>query len=475
MRKTKIICTLGPSTDNDNVLRELILAGMDVARFNFSHANHEEHLGRLKKIDKLRKELNIPVATLLDTKGPEIRIGTFKDDMKIQLKEGQTFTLTSREVEGNESIVSISYPNLIYDIEIGATILIDDGLIEMTVTDVTATDIICKVKNSGIISNKKGVNVPGIHLSMPFISDKDREDILFGIKHNYDFIAASFVRTAEDIKEIRKMLNKHNSQTKIIAKIENYQGVEHIDEIIDISDGIMIARGDMGVEIPYEEVPVLQKMIIKKVYNAGKQVITATQMLDSMIKNPRPTRAETTDVANAIYDGTSAIMLSGETAAGAYPVEALKTMVKITIRTEADIDYKKRFRMLEACQLPDITDAISRATVTTAHDLNAKMIITVTTSGKTARMISRYRPDSQILGCTTDPIVCRQLNMAWGVTPLLIAVEHDTFELFDHAIQAVEDAGYLEDGELAVLTAGVPLGTSGTTNLLKVQVAGSKY
>ena len=475
MRKTKIICTLGPSTDNDKVLKELILSGMDVARFNFSHANHEEHLGRLKKIEKLRKELNIPVATLLDTKGPEIRIGTFKDDMKITLKEGQTFTLTSRVVEGNESIVSISYPNLIYDIEIGTTILIDDGLIEMMVTDVTATDIICKVKNSGIISNKKGVNVPGVHLSMPFISDKDREDILFAIKHNYDFIAASFVRTADDIKEIRKMLNKHNSKTKIIAKIENYQGVEHIDEIIEMSDGIMIARGDMGVEIPYEEVPVLQKIIIKKVYNAGKQVITATQMLDSMIKNPRPTRAETTDVANAIYDGTSAIMLSGETAAGAYPVEALKTMVKIATRAEADIDYKKRFRMLDSCHQPDITDAISRATVTTAHDLNAKMIITVTTSGQTARMISRYRPECQILGCTTDPVVCRQLNMAWGVTPLLIAVEHDTFELFDHAIEAVERAGYLEDGELAVLTAGVPLETSGTTNLLKVQIAGSKY
>ncbi len=475
MRKTKIICTLGPSTDNDKVLKELILAGMDVARFNFSHANHEEHLGRLKRIEKLRKELNIPIATLLDTKGPEIRIGTFKDDKKIQLKEGQTFTLTSREVEGDESIVSISYPNLIYDIEIGSTILIDDGLVEMSVTEVNSTDIICKVKNSGIISNKKGVNVPGVHLSMPFISDKDREDILFGIKNNYDFIAASFVRTAEDIKEIRKMLNKHKSQTKIIAKIENYQGVEHIDEIIEASDGIMIARGDMGVEIPYEEVPVLQKMIIKKVYNAGKQVITATQMLDSMIKNPRPTRAETTDVANAIYDGTSAIMLSGETAAGAYPVEALKTMVRIAMRAEEDIDYKKRFRLLEACQSPDITEAISRATVTTAHDLNAKMIITVTTSGKTARMISRYRPDCQILGCTTDPMVCRQLNMAWGVTPLLIAVEHDTFELFDHAIQAVENAGYLKDGELAVLTAGVPLETSGTTNLIKVQIAGSKY
>lgn len=475
MRKTKIICTLGPSTDDDNVLRELMKSGMDVARFNFSHADHEEHLGRLKRIERLRKELNIPVATLLDTKGPEIRIGTFKDDKKILLKEGQTFTLTSREVDGDETQVSITYPSLIYDIDVGSTILIDDGLIEMTVIDVNSTDIVCKVKNGGTISSKKGVNVPGVHLSIPFISEKDRQDILFGIKHNYDFIAASFVRTAEDVLEIRKMLKKHNSQTKIIAKIENYQGVDNIDEIIQVSDGIMIARGDMGVEIPYEEVPVIQKMIIKKVYNAGKQVITATQMLDSMIKNPRPTRAETTDVANAIYDGTSAIMLSGETAAGKYPVEALKTMVKIAIRTEADIDYKKRFHMLDVSRTPDITDAISRATVTTAHDLNAKMIITVTTSGKTARMISRYRPECQILGCTTDPMVCRQLNMAWGVTPLLIAVEHDTFELFDHAIQAVEKAGYLEDGELAVLTAGVPLGTSGTTNLIKVQIAGNKY
>lgn len=473
MRKTKIICTLGPSTDKGNILRELMLSGMDVARFNFSHADHAEHLGRLTQIEQLRKELNIPVATLLDTKGPEIRICTFKDDMKVQLEEGQTFILTSREIEGDETQVSISYPNLIYDIEIGTTILIDDGLIEMIVTGINTTDIICTVKNSGVISNKKGVNVPGIHLSMPFISNKDREDILFAIQHNYDFIAASFVRTAEDVKEIRKMLNKHNSQTKIIAKIENYQGVENIDEIIQVSDGIMIARGDMGVEIPYEEVPVIQKMIIKKVYLSGKQVITATQMLDSMMKNPRPTRAETTDVANAIYDGTSAIMLSGETAAGNYPVEALKTMVRIAMRAEADIDYKKRFRMSDICLVPDITDAISRATVTTAHDLNAKMIITVTTSGKTARMISRYRPECQILGCTTDPMVCRQLNMAWGVTPLLIAVEYDTFELFDHAIQAVEDAGYLNDGELAVLTAGVPLGISGTTNLIKVQVAGS--
>ncbi len=472
MRKTKIICTLGPSAETEEVLRELILAGMDVARFNFSHADHEEHLGRLKTIEKLREELGIPVATLLDTKGPEIRIGTFKDDKKIQLSEGQTFTLTIREIEGDETTVSISYKDLVNDVKVGDTILIDDGLIELTIKELTETDIICVVKNSGMISNRKGVNVPGVELSMPYISEKDRSDILFGIEKNYDFIAASFVRTAKDVMDIRAILDEHNSKVKIIAKIENLQGVENIDEIIKAADGIMIARGDMGVEIPYEEVPVIQKMIIKKVYNSSKQVITATQMLDSMMKNPRPTRAETTDVANAIYDGTSAIMLSGETAAGKYPIEALKTMVKIAMRAEADIDYKKRFRMQDVSQNPDITDAISRATVTTAHDLNAKMIITVTTSGRTARIISRFRPQCQILGCTTDPVVCRQLSMAWGVTPLLMNVEHDTFELFDHAIQTVETAGYLENGEIAVLTAGVPLGISGTTNLIKVQVAG---
>ncbi|MDF2543241.1 MAG: pyruvate kinase Pyk [Herbinix sp.] len=472
MRKTKIICTLGPSTDNDNVLRELVLNGMDVARFNFSHACHEEHLGRYQKILKLRDELNIPVATLLDTKGPEIRIGTFASG-KIQLKEGQTFTLTIDDIEGDENRVSISYKELIKDINRGTVILIDDGLIELSVVDITKNDIICTVKNDGVISNNKGVNVPGVHLSMPFISPKDYDDIVFGIKQGFDFIAASFVRTASDVLEIRKILEENNSQTKIIAKIENLQGVDNIDDIIEVADGIMIARGDMGVEIPYEEVPVIQKMIIKKVYNNGKQVITATQMLDSMIKNPRPTRAETTDVANAIYDGTSAIMLSGETAAGHYPVESLKTMVKIAMRAEQDIDYKKRFRQLDEPKNPDITDAISRATCTTAHDLNAAMIITVTTSGKTARMVSRYRPHCPILACTTDPIVCRQLNLSWGVTPILIAVEHDTFELFDHAIQAVENAGYIQKGEVAVLTAGVPLGISGTTNIIKVQTVGS--
>lgn len=472
MRKTKIICTLGPSTDKDEIIKQLMLSGMDVARFNFSHADYKEHLKRLKTIEKYREELKIPVATLMDTKGPEIRIGTFKDNKKVQLKAGQLFTLTTKDIEGDNTQVSISYPSLIYDVDPGVKILIDDGLIEMTVVEVTSTDIICKVKNNGTLSNRKGVNIPGVHLSMPYISEKDRADILFAIEHKFDFIAASFVRTADDVHEVRKMLNKHKSKAKIIAKIENLQGVQNIDEIIDAADGIMIARGDMGVEIPYEELPSMQKQIIKKVYNSGKQVITATQMLDSMIKHPRPTRAEITDVANAIYDGTSAIMLSGETAAGDYPLEALQAMVKITLRTEAEIDYVKRFNQREIPTNPDITDAISRSTITTAHDLKAKMIVTVTTSGETARMISRFRPQCDIIGCTTDPVVYRQLNLAWGITPLLIAVEHDTFELFDHAMEAVEKAGYIKKGELAVMTAGVPLGISGTTNMLKVQIAG---
>ncbi len=475
MRKTKIICTLGPSTDREGVLKELALSGMDVARFNFSHADHAEHLSRLKKLIAVRKELDIPIAALLDTRGPEIRIGKFRDGI-ISLTKGQSFTLTTRQIEGTDSCVYVNYEHLVHDIKPGATVLIDDGLIELTVNCVTDTDIICTVNNDGSISDHKGVNVPGSKLSMPFISNKDREDIIFGLQNGFDFVAASFTRCAQDILKIRKIMEEYNcTTTNIIAKIENLEGVENIDEIIEVSDGIMIARGDMGVEIPNEDVPVIQKMIIKKVYNAGKQVITATQMLDSMIKNPRPTRAETTDVANAIYDGTSAIMLSGETAAGLYPVEALQTMVRITLRTEQDIDFKKRFRLLESQENPDITDTISHATCTTAHDLNAAMIITVTKSGRTARMISRYRPACMIIGCTTEEHVCRQLNLSWGVTPILIDEERDIFELFDHAVVAVEEKGYLKKGELTVITAGIPLRVSGTTNLIKVHIAGNQY
>ncbi|MCR4926258.1 MAG: pyruvate kinase, partial [Clostridiales bacterium] len=367
----------------------------------------------------------------------------------------------------------ISYKNLYKDISVGSTILLDDGLIELEVTKINGADIICTVCNDGQISDRKGVNVPDAELSMPFISDKDRADIEFAIENGFDFIAASFTRSAEDIFEIRKIFEEHHCSTiNIIAKIENMQGVNNIDEIIRASDGIMIARGDMGVEIAFEQVPVIQKMIIKKVYNAGKQVITATQMLDSMMKNPRPTRAEAADVANAIYDGTSAIMLSGETAAGLYPVEAVKTMANIAECTENDIDFIKRFKTRQTAVISDVTNAISHATCTTAHDLGAAAIVTVTKSGKTARMISKFRPNCPIIGCSTYEHVCRQLNLSWGVIPLLIEEKKSTDELFDHAVDMAEKAGYVKSGELVAITAGVPLGISGTTNLMKVHVVG---
>ena len=475
MRKTKIICTLGPSTDDENVLKQLIDNGMNVARFNFSHQTHEQHLQRLEVLRRLRDEANQPIAALLDTKGPEVRVKTFKDG-KIELVPGQEFVLTTEDVEGTNERVSITFEGLPKDVSKGCTILVDDGLIQLEVLSTTDTDITCKVINGGPLSNSKGINVPGVDLSMPYISEQDEKDIIFGIENDFDFIAASFVRTAGDILQIRRILEENNCYSiNIIAKIENMQGVEHIDEIIQVSDGIMVARGDMGVEIPNEDVPVIQKLIIKKVYEAGKQVITATQMLDSMLHHPSPTRAETTDVANAIYDGTSAIMLSGETAAGEYPVEALKTMVRIAERTEEDIDYRKRFFMRDRKSNPDVTDAISHATCTTALDLNAKAIVTVTKSGKTARMISKYRPSCEIIGCTTYPNVCRQLNMSWGVIPLLIEEEQETFDLFENAVHSAQVSGLVNNNELVIITAGVPLGISGTTNMLKVQVVGSKY
>ena len=443
MRKTKIICTLGPSTDKEGVLRELIANGMNVARFNFSHGSHEEHLGRLEKLKALREELGKPVAALLDTKGPEIRLKDFKNGVE-NLVAGQTFTLTTRDVEGTNEICSITYKDLPMDVEPNGTIMLDDGLIKLQIQTVNDTDIVCTVLNNGKIKNKKGVNVPGVHLSMPYMSQRDKDDIIFGIQQGYDFIAASFVRTAQDVYDIRNLLNQYDSNIRIIAKIENAEGVGNIDDILRVSDGIMVARGDMGVEIPLEDVPVLQKMIIKKVYNAGKQVITATQMLESMIKNPRPTRAEATDVANAIYDGTSAIMLSGETAAGQYPVEAVRTTARIAERTEQDIDYIKRFKLREVETNPDVTTAISHATCTTAHDLGAAAIITVTKSGKTARMISKFRPNCPIIGFSTEARVCRQLNLSWGVTPLLIEEKASTDDLFNHAVDSAEIRGPCE-------------------------------
>ena len=470
MRKTKIVCTLGPATDNEEVLRQMMLEGMNVARCNFSHATYDEHKKRMDMIKKLRKEVGQPVAILLDTKGPEVRVKNFKDG-RVTLEEGQLFTLTADEVEGTKDKVSVTYNRLYEDLEVGMRVLIDDGLIEMTVEQVDRTNIVCRVINGGVVSNHKGVNVPDVDLSMPYISDKDREDILFGISQDVDFIAASFVQKKEDILQLRRLLEKNGgSDIKIIAKIENAQGVTNIDDIIEVSDGIMVARVDMGVEIPYEEVPVIQKKIIKKVYRTGKQVITATQMLESMIKNPRPTRAETTDVANAVYDGTSAIMLSGETAAGAYPVEAVKTMVRIAERTEQDVDYRKRFYQSARETDTDITNAICHASCTTALDLNAKAIVTVTKSGTSARMLSKYRPESDIISCATTEKVCRQLSLTWGVTPIVIKEEKEVFHLFDKAIQAAVKMKLLGAGDLTVITSGVPIGVSGTTNMMKVQV-----
>lgn len=472
MRKTKIICTLGPSTDNEEIVRQMMRSGMNVARFNFSHQTHVEHKARFDMIVRLREELNLPIATLLDTKGPEIRLHKIKDG-KALLKEGETFTLYTDEVLGDSTKASITYRNLPQDLKPGCRILIDDGLIELRVKRFNASEIVTEVVNGGIISNNKGINVPGVTLSMPFLSKQDENDILFGIETGFDFIAASFTRCAQDILDIRSVLNRHGCHSiKIIAKIENRDGVDNIDEILRVTDGVMVARGDMGVEIPLEEIPVLQKMLIKKAYNAGKQVITATQMLDSMMKNPRPTRAESTDVANAIYDGTSAIMLSGETAAGAYPVEAVETMAKIAERAENDIDYIKRFNNRDVAEAPNVTNAISHATVTTAHDLGATAIITVTKTGQTARMISKFRPLCPIIGCSTYPQVCRQMNLSWGVIPISVDEKTNTDELFDHSVSQAVKNGLVKSGDLVVITAGVPLGISGTTNLLKVHVVG---
>ena len=471
IRKTKIVCTMGPNLFEKHLIAPLMKAGMNVARFNFSHGTYETHQHYYDEVCRIRDELGLPVATMLDTKGPEIRVRSFKNG-RVTLQNGQLFTLTTDEVEGDEERVSITYKELPQDIAVGSSILIDDGLIGMQVERIDGADIVCRVLNGGVVSNNKGVNIPNAHLSMPFISEKDHQDILFAIKNGYDFIAASFTRCADDIMQIRHILQENNCHTiNIIAKIENMEGVENIDEILRVVDGVMVARGDLGVEVPLEDVASLQKKLIQRGIAAGKPVITATQMLDSMIKNPRPTRAEATDVANAIYDGTSAIMLSGETAVGAYPVEAVETMVRIALRAEADMDYIRRFSR-DTSASTDVTNAISHATVTSAHDLNASAIITVTKSGSTARILSRYRPACVIVGCTTEKHVWRQLALSWGTVPLMIAEESNTDDLFEHAVDAAVQNGLVHDGELVVLTAGVPLGISGTTNLMKVHVVG---
>ena len=472
MRKTKIICTLGPSTDKEGVLRDLIANGMNVARFNFSHGSHEEHLGRLEKLKALREELGKPVAALLDTKGPEIRLKDFKNGVENRVA-GQTFTLTTRDVEGTNEICSITYKDLPMDVEPNGTIMLDDGLIKLQIQTVNDTDIVCTVLNNGKIKNKKGVNVPGVHLSMPYMSQRDKDDIIFGIQQGYDFIAASFVRTAQDVYDIRNLLNQYDSNIRIIAKIENREGVNNIDSILAAADAVMVARGDLGVEIDFTELPGIQKTIIDRSFSFGKPIVTATQMLDSMIVNPRPTRAEISDVANAIYDGTSAIMLSGETAAGAYPVEALKTMSAIAERTEQEGFHLRGRQMDSNPGKISVSDATAHAACLTARDVNAAAIVTVSESGTTARLLSKYRPQQPIIACVMREQVQRQLSLSWGITPLMMSLAHSTDELIEMSTALAKENGYLHNGELAVVTAGVPVGVSGTTNMIKIHMVGN--
>ncbi|AOY74753.1 pyruvate kinase [Clostridium formicaceticum] len=473
MKKTKIVCTLGPASEEKEVFKQLVENGLNVARLNFSHGTHEEHGKRIETVKEVREELNLPVAILLDTKGPEIRTGKFEDP-EVYLQEGQTFTLTTREVLGNAIICSISYSGLAKDVKAGDSILIDDGLIGLRVQKIIdETDIECIVENAGVVKNHKGVNVPGVKINLPAITDKDKADIEFGIKMDIDFIAASFVRKPEDVLAIRKILEENNAEhIQIISKIENQEGVDNLDAIIEVSDGIMVARGDLGVEIPTEEIPLVQKNMIEKCNKVAKPVITATQMLDSMIRNPRPTRAEVTDVANAILDGTDAIMLSGETAAGKYPIEAVKTMTSIAKRIETSIDYRTLLRNKAIERETTITDAISNATCVTAMDLQASAIVTATSSGHTARMVSKFRPKAPIIATTTKERVRRRLSLVWGVNSILIEEMGSTDDIFHAAIQSALQQGMIQRGELVVITAGVPVGVAGTTNLIKAHIVG---
>ena len=468
MRKTKIICTMGPSTDKGDVMEQLVREGMDVARFNFSHGPHDEQRGRIQKLRELRKKYDRPVAALLDTKGPEIRLGCFKDG-KVSLEEGQIFTFTNKDIEGTNECVSITYKELYKDVQPGGHILVDDGLVDLEVQDISGKDIVCKVINAGVIGDKKGVNVPGANLKMPFISKKDHDDLnlftaVFFQDFSYfaDIVCSTCKRCCNEIKSFL------DTEEKIIAKIENQQGVDNIDEIIEAADGIMIARGDMGVEIPPEYVPVIQQKIIQKVYTAGKPVITATQMLDSMISHPRPTRAEATDVANAIFQGTSATMLSGETAAGKYPVQALQMMSRIAEHMEQNIDYNTIFKKTDRNENPDITNAIAHATCLTAIDLKASAILAVTKSGSTAHMMSKHRPGCLIGACTSSERVLRQLNLSWGVYPMLIKEEYSSEILCLRAIEAAQKHKLVKVGDTIVFAGGVPLGIPGRTNLIRV-------
>ena len=469
MRMTKIVCTLGPAVDDENLLEQLILAGMDVARLNFSHGTHAEQKERVDRVKKVREKLNIPVPLLLDTKGPEIRLGKFEKG-EVILQENNEFVLVNENILGTQERSTISHKELYKDVKVGTKILINDGLVAIEVQKVVGKDIHCKILNGGAISNNKGVNIPETDTHLPAITDQDIEDIKFAIANEFDFIACSFIRKASNVNEVREILNKYGGQDiKIISKIENREGVSNFDEILKVSDGIMVARGDLGVEIPTEEVPIVQKMIIKKCYKDGKPVITATQMLDSMIKNPRPTRAEASDVANAVYDGTSAIMLSGESAIGIYPIESVKTMVRIAQMAEKSIDYGSKLAEMQFNMVENVTNAISYATCAIALKLKATAIISATQSGQTARMISRFRAYCPIIATTSNPRVQRQLCISWGVIPLIVREALTVEEMFEIGVAKALDIKLVKQGDTIVITAGGPVGIAGTTNLLKVQ------
>lgn len=467
-KKTKIVCTIGPASESKEMIRELILNGMDVARLNFSHGSHEEHLQKINTIKEVREEIGIPIAILLDTKGPEIRTKSLKDEESVYLEEGSTFTLTTEDVIGDETKVSVTYDNLCDEVEVGTTVLIDDGLIDLTVKEIKENEVVCVVVSGGELGNKKGINIPNSHLNLPPITNKDREDIYFGINQGIDFIAASFVRNAEAVNEIREILNDSNSDIAIISKVENREGIDNIDEIIEASDGIMVARGDLGVEIAPEELPFIQKQIIKKCNEQFKPVITATQMLDSMIRNPRPTRAEASDVANSIYDGTDAIMLSGETAMGKHPIESIKMMVKIAQETELHLDYDAILKTRKNYKESNISVAVAYSAVTTALSIEAKLIIASSFSGFTTRIVSKLRPEARVIGLSPLKRTLRKMQLFWGVIPVETSEINSTDNLLAEAVKSVKKSGYVEKDDLIVLTAGVPTGKTKLTNMIKV-------
>ncbi|WP_099469938.1 pyruvate kinase [Konateibacter massiliensis] len=476
MKKTKIICTMGPNTNDKELLKALAIEGMDIARFNFSHGDHEEQKGRMDMIKSLRAELQIPLAILLDTKGPEIRTGLLKNEEKVNLKEGDAYTFTSEEIIGDETRSHITYANLAEDLSVGNKILVDDGLLEFEVTEIAGKEIKCRVVNGGELGMRKGVNVPNVQIKLPGITEKDKEDIIFGIGQGIDFIAASFVRSADCIKEIKEILKEHKAEhIQVIAKIENAEGIANIDEIIKYSDGIMVARGDLGVEIPAHELPYLQKMIIKKCNEQYKPVITATQMLDSMMRNPRPTRAEVTDVANAIYDGTDAVMLSGETAAGKYPLEAIRMMVQIAKSTEQHLDYERLIQNKAMHRKKGIESAVGYSTVAISHNLDVKLIVNPTVSGATARLVSSFRPSVPIVGISPNEETVRKMQIYWGVTPILSEAKETTEDIIARAIDIIKDRGYVQKGDTVVLTAGSPAPTreaaaGAVSNMMRVSV-----